>query len=176
MIKSIIFLQFLFTVLFVSCSVKSNINNIKINNPIVEANQFVDSLRNVNKSDTILTFYKGCSGCVQGYPYNLYVIWIKNNIVFMKRFSERGSFNVSTIDNIFKYYFINEKSILKEEMTHNESELLHYKYSELKIYHDSNYFTYSVTDETRMYNLNSKRVVLIILLESVLYNNIIYSF
>ncbi len=157
----------------ISIKEKERVNAIPYNiNVEKELEMIYNDLLNAGV-DTIVIFYKGCSGCISNINKMGYVIWNDSNSFYVKKVDSNNKYYdpVKTIDS-FSYFFTNEKQIREEKLVFPEMEFLHYHYSKLMLKYPKGVFTKEVSESQRLLkeNENKKIVIWISKIESALFN------
>ncbi|MFN0202768.1 MAG: hypothetical protein ACKVTZ_14690 [Bacteroidia bacterium] len=80
-----------------------------------EANKFADSLQN-QQIDTILIFYKGCSGCIEGLSKVAYIFWVEKNQNFVAKASTYHMYKQPIIsENVVGFYNMSASYIKRKK-------------------------------------------------------------
>lgn len=138
-------------------------------NPISDGHNFLDSLRAAGV-DTFVTYFDGCSGCVEGWPQSYYIIWQQSGISYLTRFTEKGYYNVVESAD-FNWQFV-EKHVdrLKtEELQHPEALFSHYHYDRVSVLLGNADVQYEVLGFEQEVNEMSLKVILIDKIRSYLF-------
>ncbi len=136
------------------------------------AKNFADSLIN-QKIDTVLIFTKGCSGCIKGMRYSVYVFWKAQDTLRMIRKFDNffGIGSPVEIEDLTREFFNHESEIRKTELI-SRFWLSHYSYSSLKLIIEGHvHYEKEIPDYVRN-DLNEDKRLMIWLqkIESTLYN------
>lgn len=136
------------------------------------AENFTDSLM-TQKIDTILIFTKGCSGCIKGTRYSVYVFWkTQDTLRMIRRFDNYfGIGKTIDIEDLTRGFFNHESEIRMTELS-SRYYWSHYDYSALKLIINGHvnyekeipdYFRNDQNDEKKLMNWLCK-------IESAIYN------
>lgn len=129
-------------------------------NPKEEGGKFVDSLKH-SGVDTIIGYYKGCSGCVSGVTSEYYVFWIKSNESFVTKFNELTNYNVLRSYFPFSYVSTVYVELRREKLRDPKLTTSHYIYESVSIFFDDEEYEYDIVDFEKKANENSLKVNLI---------------
>jgi hypothetical protein len=136
-----------------------------------ETKHLIDSLRSEGV-DTILSFYKGCSGCVEGIYKSEYLFWKKNNQIKIKKVDSYIVYKeVLNAKDIFSYYFDNYNNMQNDSLTEPPSSLIDGPYTEINLYYDNKIYQKNIPNYYRTKdNLDKKLMIWMYYIESILFN------
>lgn len=101
----------LILVLYSCSTIPKSKNEILTVNELAVAKKYTDSLR-LHGVDTILIFYKGCSGCSYGVNKVAYIFWKQNSQNLVAKISSYSVYNNPVnSDDVIGYYLLNYLNI-----------------------------------------------------------------
>jgi hypothetical protein len=126
-----------------------------------EGNKFIDSLRTLGM-DTIIGYYDGCSGCVEGFEKPYYIFWDSKNTWHLIKFTTYSKYNeITGYSPPIKYVSENIESIENGKLNAPQFELLHFHYDAVRIIFQNKETKYEINDFEKFDNESAPKVILI---------------
>ena len=127
----------------------------------IEGDRFIDSLQNAGV-DTIIGYYDGCSGCIQGLDKPYYVFWDSGKKWYLTKFTKYSRFNhIAGYSPPIKYLTENLENIENGKLTKPQYEISHYPYDVVRIILKDNEIKYEVKAYEKWTNESTQKVILI---------------
>jgi hypothetical protein len=135
-----------------------------------EGDRFIDSLR-TSGLDTIIGYYDGCSGCIQGVEKPYYIFWDSGNIWHLTKITKYSRFNqITGYSPPINFLFENLSTIENNNLNAPKFEMCHFNYEVVRIILDDKEINYKIKDSEKWNNESSPRVMLIDKIRSTLFD------
>lgn len=127
----------------------------------LEGDRFIDSLQSAG-FDTIIGYYDGCSGCIQGRNKPYYIFWDSGKKWYLTKFTNYSRFNhIAGYSPPIKYLTENLESIKNDKLKKPEYEISHYPYDVIRIILNDKEIRYEVKAFEKWNNESIQKVILI---------------
>ena len=124
--------------------------------------------------DTILTYYKGCHGCIDGLPTHGFVFYKQQGIIYQKILSNYYIFKDSPecfdARNLIEYFFKHENEIKNEQII-DSLYISNYHYIEITLYYQKEKYHIEVPEDNVLPNDDKQLINWIYRIESYIYNH-----
>jgi hypothetical protein len=163
-------LQSLILILLTGCSMsKYNTVCVEHIDSKSEGDRFIDSLRALGL-DTIIGYYDGCSGCVQGIEKPYYIFWGTGNRWHVTKITKYSRFNqITGLSPPINYVSENLLTIENTNLAAPKFQMCHYTYDVVRIILNGNEIIYEIKDYEKWNNESAPRVLLLDKIRSKLF-------
>ncbi|MBL7888431.1 MAG: hypothetical protein JNL24_02700 [Bacteroidia bacterium] len=135
-----------------------------------EGDRFIDSLKAAGQ-DTIIGYYDGCSGCIQGLEKPYYIFWDSGNKWHLTKFTKYSRFNqITGYSPPIKYTSEYFETIDSLKLTVPEFEMSHFPYDVVRIVLNGKEINYEIKDYEKWNNESAPKVILIDKIRSKLFD------
>ncbi len=157
-----IFITLLTITLLISCSTRKYYTTyVEHLDSRAEGDRFIDSLM-TSGVDTIIGYYDGCSGCIQGLEKPYYVFWASGKKWFVTKFTKYSKFNhIAGYSPPIKYLSDNLDSIENGRLNKPQYEMSHFPYDVIRIKLNDTEFEYEIKNFEKWKNESAQKVILI---------------
>lgn len=126
-----------------------------------EGDKFIDSLHTAGV-DTIIGYYDGCSGCIQGLEKPYYVFWDSGKKWHVTKFTKYSRFNhIAGYTPPINYLSDNVDSIKNGKLKKPQYEMNHFPYDVVRINLGDYDFKYEIKAYEKWANESHQKAILI---------------